>query len=89
MNTVWKFPIEIIAVQGVMMPPRAEIIHAGLDPAGDPCVWARVNPTTEKVERSICVTGTGGPIPEGENRHVGSFTHGPFVWHVWESAKRP
>lgn len=84
MHTVWKFPIQILDVQDVMMPPHAEIIHAGLDPQGQPCVWARVKPTDVKVERGVYLTGTGTPIPDGDNRHVGSFTHGPFVWHVWE-----
>ncbi len=84
MQTVWKFPIDIIDAQIVMMPPRAEIIHAGIDPQGVPCVWARVVPEPANVERSIYVIGTGNPHPDGNNRHLGSFTHGPFVWHVWE-----
>lgn len=83
MTTVWKFQIQIIDVQSVMMPAHARVLHVGLDPQGQPCLWAEVQSENQPVKFSVHVTGTGHPMPEGDNRHVGSFTQGPFVWHVW------
>lgn len=83
MKTVWKFPLKIRDDQSVRMPLCAEIIHAGLDPQGSPCVWALVEDTKPEIERTIHISGTGYPAPDGDNRHVGSFNHGPYVWHVW------
>jgi hypothetical protein len=34
----------------------------------------------------VHISGTGHPIPDGDNRHGGSFVDGSFVWHVWEPA---
>jgi len=82
-KTVWKFPIEITDVQILQMPHGAEIIHAGLDPQGGPCVWARVNPNNSPAETSLHISGTGHPVPDGDNRHVGSLNQGPCVWHLW------
>lgn len=84
MQTVWKFQIKIEGAQAVMMPPHAQIIHVGLDPTGEPCVWARVTRSRDVVERTLYLTGTGQDLPEGDNRHIGSFNDGRFVWHAWE-----
>ncbi len=84
MKTVWKFTIKIEDEQIVMMPPRAEIIHVGLDPSGQPCVWAKAERSRNPVERLLFLTGTGSDVPDAATRHLGSFNHGPFVWHVWE-----
>ena len=32
---------------------------------------------------TLNVYGTGHPIPDEENVHVGSCISGPFVWHVY------
>jgi hypothetical protein len=86
MKTVWKFPIRIAADQIVLMPFGAKILHVGLDPSSQPCLWANVTSSNVPVERSVHISGTGHPIPDGDNRHVGSFVDGSFVWHVWEPA---
>jgi hypothetical protein len=84
MKTVWKFPIKIEDHQQVTMPVGAEIIHVGLDPMREPCMWACVNDEAPLVDRTIYVSGTGGPIL-GNPVHRGSFVQNRFVWHVWES----
>ncbi len=83
MKTVWKFPLKIIGEQLIKMPLYTEIIHVGLDPKGVPCLWGRVDTVQLHIEREFYVTGTGHPLPDGDNRHVGSFVDGAFVWHVW------
>lgn len=82
--TIWKFPIDIeFDRQTIEVPAGASIIHVGLDPAGQPCVWAEVEPHVEKIEREIFIRGTGHPIDKVKGSHRGSFVHGPFVWHVY------
>lgn len=84
MKTVWKFPIRIEDAQAILLPPYAEILHVGLDTVGEPCIWAKVERTDVRVHRTLYIVGTGHDLPDGDNRHVGSFVHGIFVWHVWE-----
>lgn len=83
MKTIYKYPIEIIDSQVIEMPINAEVIHAGLDPQGAPCVWATVRPDNKSEPVAVFVVGTGNPIPERARQHVGSFNQGPFVWHVF------
>jgi hypothetical protein len=83
MKTVWKFPFAIGGEQPINLPAGSEVLHVGLDPDGAPCLWARVDSHAPKVTHTLYVTGTGHPIPEGDNRHLGTFINGPFVWHVW------
>jgi hypothetical protein len=88
MKTVWKFPIKIEDVQSIEMPHGAMILHAGLDPTGQPCVWAGVRSEIKTSKQTVYVTGTGHPIPEGPTAYVGSFNQGTFVWHVWIPVKQ-
>lgn len=86
MKTVYKYPIQIADEQEVSMPYDAKVIHVGLDPQGTPCLWAKVESNNRPEPVRVLVVGTGGPIPYmpyHEERHVGSFTQGPFVWHVF------
>lgn len=83
MKTIYKYPIQITDEQEISMPQGAEVIHAGLDPQGTPCVWAMVDTQNKPEPVSILVYGTGNPMTYTPDRHVSSFTQGPFVWHVF------
>ena len=83
MRTIYKYPIEITDSQEIEMPISAEPIHAGLDPQGTPCVWAKVRTDNKKDSVTIYVVGTGNPIPRMARKHIGSFNQGPFVWHIF------
>ena len=83
MKTIYKYPIQITDEQEITMPTGAIVIHAGLDPQGTPCVWARVDTEAEPEPVSILVYGTGTTMEYEPLEHVGSFTQGPFVWHVF------
>jgi len=87
MKTVYKYHIQITDIQEIDMPFGAELLHAGLDPAGLPCVWAHVDNLNTSESVKIAVTDTGSPMPEGDVEHVGSFVDGSFVWHVWRINK--
>lgn len=82
MITVWKYPIEITDEQEIEMPSGAIILHAGLDPTGQPCVWAQLDPNRPLERRKIYVAGTGGPM-SWYHDHISTFVDGSFVWHVF------
>lgn len=66
------------------MPAGALPLHAGLDPAGTPCLWCLVDPERATAPLPVAIFGTGNPmagIPASP--HVGSFVQGGFVWHVF------
>jgi hypothetical protein len=84
MKTVWKFPLRIADHQVVEMPAGAHVVHVGLDPGGQPSIWATVDTTKAIIGHAMFVIGTGQQIPDGDNRHIGSFVDGSFVWHVWQ-----
>ena len=83
MKRIYKYPIQITDEQEIQMPFGAEVIHAGLDPQGTPCLWAKVESVNSPEPVSVLVVGTGKPMPHAADRHVGSFVQGPFVWHVF------
>lgn len=80
---IWKFPIEIEHRTSINAPRGAKIIHVGLDPAGTPCAWAECEPLNAKEEIKLCVVGTGQTKPDEATAHIGSFIHGPFIWHIY------
>lgn len=83
MKTIYKYPIQITDDQEISMPQGAQVIHAGLDPQGVPCVWALVDTRNEPEPLSILIHGTGNPMADTPHKHVSSFTQGQFVWHVF------
>lgn len=83
MTTIWKFPLDIATFQEVSVPLAAEPIHAGLDANGEPSIWCEVNSSDVKEKIHVYLVGTGHSLPERARQHVGSFVHGPFVWHVY------
>ena len=84
MNTIHKYPLEITDRQTITIPNGYQIAHIGLDPQGDPCIWAAVNTDRSRIPIEVFIVGTGNPIPKNiENRHIGSFVQAPFVWHVF------
>lgn len=94
MTTVFKYPLTTSTRHGhnvtdrltLTLPKAAEIVHVGLDPNGTPCLWAVVDTKvgTEKV--TVLTVGTGHPLPDDTDKHLGSFTQGPFVWHVFTAS---
>ena len=86
MTRIWKYELPIEDVATKVMPAGAEILHVGLDPSGQPCVWALVQ-ENEKMERSnFHIVGTGNPMSDEITHamHLGSIVQGPSVWHVFD-----
>jgi hypothetical protein len=80
---IWKFRLEITDSQQVKMPEGARVIHVGLDPQGELCMWAEVMVQNKQTERTIYVVGTGHVVSPNA-KYLGSVTMNPFVWHVYE-----
>ena len=88
-ETIWKYPIDIEDSIQIRMPLGAKVLHVGVQD-GVPTIWARVRPGDDDTElRHFTVVGTGHPIPIDEGRlvHLGTFFHGPFVWHLFEQER--
>lgn len=90
MSTIYKYPLDLsLANCGPNRRPLEnlrleEVLHVGLDPTGEPCVWARVFPCCGINDcLTLDIVGTGCPVSNSCNKHVGSFVQGPFVWHVF------
>lgn len=84
-ETIWKFPLMMEDYPVVTMPRGAEVLCVQLQ-HGMPTLWARVDPQKAKEDRALLIVGTGNPMPDGAGRYVGTFQHGPFVWHVFEES---
>ena len=86
-KTIWKFPFEVVDTVFIEMPVGAIPIQVGLDPLGQRCIWAIVNPNNRKANRQFRIVGTEGPMPKETDtirwHHVGSFNERSFVWHVF------
>lgn len=90
MKSIWKYPITVQQEPQIIEIPLVGngVIHAGVDPNGQPCIWAEVDSSLSSIPVAIRLVGTGWDIGESldEFRHVGSFVAGGcFVWHVYES----
>lgn len=84
MNKIYKYPIQIVEEQTLTVPACADFFHVGLDPLGEPCMWAVVNTKAKLTKINIRVIGTGSTVPDDDAyMYLGSFVHGPFMWHVF------
>jgi hypothetical protein len=83
---VYKYELEITGEQIVRLPFAAEILTVQMQ--GDKCyLWALVDPMNELEERTICIHGTGHPIPNGiKLKHISTLQipHLGLVFHIFE-----
>jgi hypothetical protein len=91
-RTIWKFAIEVTDEFTLEMPIGAEPLHVETQRVNgpnaqyeQPCLWALVDPTAEREQRTFYVHGTGHPV-HADAEHIGSFLlyGGSFVGHVFE-----
>jgi len=82
MKTIWKRSIPYPGNYTVELPKPAIIVKFGLDPAGELCVWAEVEPEERLFRRDFCIIGTGHGVPEGKE-YFDSVTKGDYVWHLY------
>jgi len=84
MKTIYKYPLKITNVQQIEIPQGFNVLHVGLDPQDQPCIWAAVDTTKETQMAQIVVLGTGHNANGIEwMNHLGSFRQDCFMWHVF------
>lgn len=85
MQTIWKFELVATDEQKVSMPVGAKILTVQLQ-KDTLVLWAMVPYTDAREDRTICVFGTGNPIPGSNSnyRYIGTFQQDWFVGHVFE-----
>ncbi len=89
MLSIWKFPLEITDAQTIKMPAGAELLSVG-EQNGTLCLWAKVDPNKEIVEKNIRIFGTVHPVPKDDFENdkelsfIGTVQIGSFVWHVFK-----
>lgn len=83
MKEIWKFPLEAGA-QLLSMPTGAGALAAQAQ-HGAPCIWALVDPTARKVQRTAVVVGTGHTFAPCDLQYVGTvqLADGALVFHVF------
>ena len=86
MKTIWKYHIKTTDVQFLDIPGGAQILSVQVQ-AGQPCIWALVNPDADRRKRHIRICGTGHRVDE---RYIGTFVGtyqlngGSLVFHVFD-----
>lgn len=86
MKTIWKFPLKVTDVQTMRIPLPATVLAVQVQ--GDSvCLWAEVDPGSDKALVTILIAGTGNPLPEGKTRYISTFqlSGGALVFHAYES----
>jgi len=58
MQTIWKFPLAIMAEQTVVIPGAARLLSVQMQ-NGVLCLWAVVNPLSQRTPYTIRMYGTG------------------------------
>lgn len=81
MKVVYKYEVGLLR-KSTHFALKGEVICAGPDASGIPCVWIEGHPGVTE-QRSFEVFGTGNPIPDNSKAH-GSYLNEPFVWHIYE-----
>lgn len=87
MRCIFKYHISYSAeTTKIEMPISSKIISVGLDPQGDLCIWAIVDPEEGKSMREFAVVGTGWPMKDSLEywTFLGTVKQGPYMWHVFE-----
>lgn len=86
---IYKYELEITDEQIIRLPFNAELLTVQMQ--GDKCcLWALVDPRNELNERTICIYGTGQPIPnEIRLKYISTFQnpHLGLVFHAFEKKK--
>lgn len=83
MKTIYKYKLHIQEHQSIEIPNSAKFLYLGIDPIGDPCLWAEVESENKTEVKLITIVGTGSKIPNDIGNYFSSFIHNSFVWHIY------
>tara|TARA_R110000744_G_scaffold195512_2_gene314601 strand:+ start:5319 stop:5585 length:267 start_codon:yes stop_codon:yes gene_type:complete len=84
MGVIYKYPINVVDSQMLVMPEGYKIIKADFQNQVL-TIWAIVNPVNKLLDVKIRVIETGHTIfCDGELNHIGTVQEYNLVWHVFE-----
>jgi hypothetical protein len=85
MHTIYKYPLTLGAQQFTKLPIGYTIMHVGLDPTGEVCMWAKVplDDSEGYAECEVRIHGTGHTLSDNLPPYIGSFVDRCYVWHVF------
>lgn len=88
MRKIFKYPLDARERQEISMPIGAKILCVQMQD-GEPKIWADVNESLTKEDRSILIFGTGSTMPLNDMKYIGTYqvAGGRFVFHVYELLK--
>lgn len=85
--TIWKFPLEAVENQIIIMPVGAIVLTVAMQ-YQTPTLWALVDPSAVGGvgRRKIAIYGTGHPLPEDYGVYINTFqmAGGDLVFHVFD-----
>ena len=86
MKSIFKYQISYSAPTEIQLPMDSKVISADLDPHGDLCIWALVDPENTMIPRVFMVVGTGWSMEDEIDNweFIGTVRQGPYMWHVFE-----
>jgi diguanylate cyclase (GGDEF)-like protein len=91
MRSIWRFPLELDERMTVRMPAGARILHAAVNAAGVPCLWAEVDTEAPLRDRRMTCVGTGGWLPDGRGPHIATFLTDvdgdEYVFHLYDEPR--
>lgn len=79
---IYKYPLAHTEEQEIKMPEHSEVLSAGLDPSGQLCVWAAIDPHYLDKLYTFYVRGTGWSTPD-HARFISTVVQDEFVWHIF------
>lgn len=83
---IFKYPIQTTDHQRIDMPIGAEILCVQVQ-SGQPCIWAKVDPSQPTESRGIYVHGTGHDVADDASKYIGTYQlTSILVFHVFEQA---
>ena len=83
-KSIWKYDLEIDDEQSIDVPEGAKMLTAQIQ-KGNLCVWAIVDPRSEKKPRKFYVFGTGHHNDFAGKDYLGTVQihEGNLVFHVF------
>ena len=86
MLKVYKYEIDVNDYFEIELPSGATVLKVD-EQFGKPCLWALVNPESQKTKRTFRFAGTGHPIDDDKPlQFVNTFQMkgGALIFHIFE-----
>ncbi len=83
-KTIWKYELPMVDTT-ISMPIGAEILAVQLQKK-IVCMWALIDPGSERENRNFRIVGTGSKkkIELKKENYLGTVQQEIFVWHIFE-----